>query len=408
MTRRSDMGPERPLKLYDFPSSPNCLKVRAVAYELDLRLELTTVNIFRGETEAPGFRALNPNGLVPVLVERDFVLWESNAIITYLAATHPTPSLLSTDARERADVDRWLQWQCAHLSPAISRIAFERTVKPTTGRATDAPAAASARRDLARHCATLEASLADAEYIAKRLTVADFAVACVLHTSEMVGLDLRAFRRTSAWLQRMLARDSLQRALADARESLHAMYGCTAGRRDDDARRSSTRRDEISRPASSYRSEDPQGEMQMADILHRVGIKASLNDVYKALTTVEGLSGWWATNTQGDGKVGGVLQFRFGAGGFDMKVLELAPGKSVLWQVVDGPAEWIGTKVHWDLKQDGDYTMVLFKHEGWKEPVEFMYHCSTKWAIFLMSLKSLVETGKGAPDPNDVKIDNFN
>ena len=50
----------------------------------------------------------------------------------------------------------------------------------------------------------------------------------------------------------------------------------------------------------------------------------------------------------------------------------------------------------------------MFKHQGWKEPVEFMHHCSTKWAIYLMSLKSLVETGKGAPDPNDVKIDNWN
>jgi hypothetical protein len=72
--------------------------------------------------------------------------------------------------------------------------------------------------------------------------------------------------------------------------------------------------------------------------------------------------------TQGDTKVGGVLQFRFGAGGFDMKVLELQPGRRVLWEVVDGPKEWIGTKVSWDLKQEGDYAIVLFKHQGWKEP----------------------------------------
>jgi hypothetical protein len=103
-----------------------------------------------------------------------------------------------------------------------------------------------------------------------------------------------------------------------------------------------------------------------------------------------------------------VLEFRFKAGGFDMKVLELQPGKRVLWQVVDGPEEWIGTKVSFDLKQDDGYTVVLFKHQGWKEPVEFMHHCSTKWAAFLLSLKSLVETGKGAPAPNDIKIDNWN
>jgi len=153
-----------------------------------------------------------------------------------------------------------------------------------------------------------------------------------------------------------------------------------------------------------------QEEPNMADILHRVGIKSSsLDDIYQAVATREGLAGWWTSDTQGESKVGGVIKFRFGAkGGFDMKVLELDTAKRVLWQVIDGPEEWIGTKVSFDLKKDGDFTIVLFKHQGWREPVEFMHHCSTKWAVFLMSLKSLVETGKGAPDPNDIKIDNWN
>jgi len=63
--------------------------------------------------------------------------------------------------------------------------------------------------------------------------------------------------------------------------------------------------------------------------------------------------------------------------------------------------------VGFDLKQEDDYTIVLFKHEGWREPVEFMSHCSTKWATFLMSLKQLVETGTGAPHPQDVRISNW-
>lgn len=147
----------------------------------------------------------------------------------------------------------------------------------------------------------------------------------------------------------------------------------------------------------------------MPDILHKVGIKsASPNDAYKALATIEGLSDWWTEDTQGQSKVGEVISFRFGSnGGFDMKVLELDPGRRVLWQVTDGPAEWIGTKVSFDIKQDGDYTIVLFKHQGWKEPVEFMHHCSTKWGTFMMSLKSLLETGKGAAYPDDVLIDNW-
>ncbi|MGZ3265956.1 MAG: SRPBCC family protein [Caldimonas sp.] len=151
----------------------------------------------------------------------------------------------------------------------------------------------------------------------------------------------------------------------------------------------------------------------MVDILHKVGVRASSEEVFKALTTREGLAGWWTKNTKGEGEVGSVIDFRFSAGGAEIggcevKVLELAPARQVLWRVISGPAEWIGTRIAFELKQEGDYCIVLFKHQGWKEPVEFMHHCSTKWAIFLMSLKSLVETGNGAPNPDDVKIDNWN
>jgi len=143
----------------------------------------------------------------------------------------------------------------------------------------------------------------------------------------------------------------------------------------------------------------------MVDILHSVGIKTSSpSDVYKALTTRDGLAAWWTNDTQGDSKLDAIIQFRFNAGGFDMKVVELDPDKRVVWQVIAGPEEWVGTKIIWDLRKEGDYVVILFKHQGWREPVEFMHHCSTKWATFLMSLKSLVETGKGAPWPNDVKI----
>jgi uncharacterized protein YndB with AHSA1/START domain len=143
----------------------------------------------------------------------------------------------------------------------------------------------------------------------------------------------------------------------------------------------------------------------MPDILHRVEMKSSPADAYRAVATIEGLASWWTTDTRGHSRVGEVIEFRFGTRGhMDMRVLELEPGKRVLWQVVDGPKEWIGTKIGFDLKSNGDFTKVLFTHQGWKEPVEFMHHCSTKWAMFLMSLKAVVETGKGAPYPDDVHI----
>lgn len=146
----------------------------------------------------------------------------------------------------------------------------------------------------------------------------------------------------------------------------------------------------------------------MVDILHRVGVKTPTpGKVYDALTTVEGLAGWWTDDTKGSTDVGGVIEFRFLPGGFDMEVVELRPSERVLWRVVDGPEEWIGTTIDWELSQAGDYTIVLFKHQDWKEPGEFMHHCSTKWATYLMSMKSLVETGQGAPSPRDVRISDW-
>ena len=150
----------------------------------------------------------------------------------------------------------------------------------------------------------------------------------------------------------------------------------------------------------------------MADILHRVGFKAPIEKVYQALTDRDRLAGWWTHRTQGESKVGSVVTFRFTTdgeeiGGFDMKVLELQPNRRVLWEVVDGPAEWIGTRISFDLKMDGDWAILLLNHMGWKEPVEFMHHCSTKWATFLLSLRDLVERDVGRPDPNDLKISNW-
>lgn len=148
----------------------------------------------------------------------------------------------------------------------------------------------------------------------------------------------------------------------------------------------------------------------MVDILHRVGVAAPTTEkVYDALTDIEGLAGWWTESTTGDGRAGGALRFRFPEGdGFDMEVVDARPGERVTWRVVGGPQEWIGTTIDWRLRQEGDFTIVLFAHRGWAEPVEFMHHCSTKWATFLLSLKSLVESGEGAPAPRDVQIDDWN
>ena len=152
----------------------------------------------------------------------------------------------------------------------------------------------------------------------------------------------------------------------------------------------------------------------MVNIIHRVGIRAPLSKVYSALSTIEGLAGWWTRDTTGIPKVGKTIEFRFRnpsgdvIGEMGMEVVALDANKKVEWKCKAGPPEWIGTDLTFDLTQDGEYTVVLFGHKNWREAVEFTAHCSTKWAIFLMSLKDLVETGKGKPSPGDTKIDNWN
>ena len=153
----------------------------------------------------------------------------------------------------------------------------------------------------------------------------------------------------------------------------------------------------------------------MVGIHHRIGIKAPIAKVYAAISTIEGVAGWWSRETSGSSsKKGDAVDIRFLApdggekGRMTFDVTGLDPDRKVQWRFRSGPEEWIGTDVVFDLKQEGEQTIVLFSHENWRERVEFMSHCSMKWATFLLSLRELVETGAGRPAPHDLKIDNWN
>ena len=144
----------------------------------------------------------------------------------------------------------------------------------------------------------------------------------------------------------------------------------------------------------------------MVDIVHRVGIKGSLSEIYDALTTNEGLSTWWTTDTSGAGDVGSVIKFRFGGGGPDFEVVELISDSLVRWKHSgEMPEAWMGTEVSFRLTRQGKQTFVKFSHSNWKESSDFMGHCSTKWAVFMLSLKDAIETGKGRPFPDDIYIE---
>jgi len=144
----------------------------------------------------------------------------------------------------------------------------------------------------------------------------------------------------------------------------------------------------------------------MAEINHRVGIAGTVEDVYHELTTNEGLSTWWTTDTAGAGDAGSIIKFRFGSGGPDFEVAELQPDKLVRWKHAGNvPETWMDTEISFLLVPEEKQTIVRFRHSNWKEATDFMAHCSTKWAVFLLSLKDAIETGTGRPFPNDIHID---
>ncbi len=137
----------------------------------------------------------------------------------------------------------------------------------------------------------------------------------------------------------------------------------------------------------------------MPDILHLVGIAAEPKRVFEALTTVEGIRNWWNEKTSGEAAQGGAFQF----GENHFEVVHADPGL-VTWRY-SGPAEpWVCTEISFRLEWRDGQTIVLFKQADWREPVEMMYFCSTKWAVFLLSLKDYLEQGQGRPTPRDTQI----
>ena len=145
----------------------------------------------------------------------------------------------------------------------------------------------------------------------------------------------------------------------------------------------------------------------MPDIRHRVVISAPLESVYEAVATASGVSEWWTRDgVRGESNEGSRLQFFFGQPepAAVMEVTRLDPEGHVRWTCVEGADEWVGTTIAFDLTRQGDDTVVLFTHADWREPVDFMAHCSARWAYFLLSLKSYLETGKGTPFPEDLRF----
>jgi uncharacterized protein YndB with AHSA1/START domain len=139
----------------------------------------------------------------------------------------------------------------------------------------------------------------------------------------------------------------------------------------------------------------------MTDILHRLSIDAPPERVHELVASPAGIQRWWTGHTVGsDGGAGGRLLFSFG--GPDpaavVEVTENTP-EQVVWHVLEGPPDWIGTDITFTFRPTDEGTTLLFAHGGWREPSEFMANCSSEWASYLIGLKVGVEGGTFTPYP---------
>jgi uncharacterized protein YndB with AHSA1/START domain len=133
-------------------------------------------------------------------------------------------------------------------------------------------------------------------------------------------------------------------------------------------------------------------------IKHMFHIAAPRGKVYEAITTIEGLSGWWTKQTSGDPKVGGTIEFRFGPQFCNkMKVKEQKPNESITWECMGDTDDWIGTILTFHLDDNEGKTRVRFRHENWKEAGDFYAQCNFSWGRYMESLRKFCETGKGTP-----------
>ncbi len=195
------------MKLIGFPASPNTWKVRAVAAHLGLPLDFEFVDLTKGHSHTPDYLALNPTGRAPTLIDGDFTLWESTAIMQYLADQKPN-TLWPDDAHMRADIVRWQSWQLAHWGKeACEPLLIERIVKQILKLGPpDRAICTKAETCFARDAAILEAHFAKQPYLAgDTVTLADFSVAVVLFYAERAQLPLASYPNVQAWFARVAA-----------------------------------------------------------------------------------------------------------------------------------------------------------------------------------------------------------
>ena len=136
----------------------------------------------------------------------------------------------------------------------------------------------------------------------------------------------------------------------------------------------------------------------MPAIKHYLEIPATPEDIYRALTTRDGLAGWWTRESTSGDAVGASNTFRFGERFFNrMKITKLEENRRVEWECAEGEDEWIGTTLTFDLEPGAERTTLRFTHDKWREETDFFASCNYNWGYYLQSLRHYTETGIGTP-----------
>lgn len=136
----------------------------------------------------------------------------------------------------------------------------------------------------------------------------------------------------------------------------------------------------------------------MPSIDHMYHIDAPIETVYKAITSIQGLQDWWTTGAAGETEVGGQINFPFtDEAHCVMNIHGKENNKSLTWKCLEGPEDWIGTEIVFELTPVSGKIRVRFSHSGWKEQNDFFANCNFSWGKYLLSLRQLCETGKGSP-----------
>ena len=202
------------MKLYNANFSPNCLRVRAVIFELGADVEIVDVDVFGGDTKTPEYLAVNPNGKVPAFVDGDLSLFESRAINAYLASLDPSRRLYPEDLKKRAIVDQWSYWQAIHLGPSSQKLSFEKVLKERFGRGKpDENVVAAETKETMKLLGVFDRSLAGRDWIAGDLSIADFALASTFTLRNEAGIELAGFPNVAAWIDRLESRDAWRKAI---------------------------------------------------------------------------------------------------------------------------------------------------------------------------------------------------